>query len=464
MAGPNIYDQIINGSFDAIGMQPQQLPRRSGGGFLELLTDAEGLDGLPRRSANPVNQLGYAPVSGSVGRVFNSPGNYAPEDFAYSVQRAKEMTAPAERPAQWDRSLRALVESTVNGFMAPANALAGKYDQFVIDPETGKVLSMIDPRLMDDAAAMAGLVTTSGMPMPKPAGALGIFGGTMAKTADTAALAKAEQMAASGASRDEIWNATGWFKGADGKWRFEIPDNKAYYDAEALLELKQNAAAEGRQLDQANDTVSLDGVFGHKDLFSAYPDMADIPTHFLSQKTYGGGTTRGAYASDLDRLTLNGTNSADEMLPTGLHEMQHAVQTREGFARGGSVGTTGANALGPTPDPWVLDQAAELAYLGREWPGGLDAFLRDFPDKMPDGKEIHTAAISLARDPAELNKARFRYSVNTDPVLGYKHLAGEVEARNVETRKSLTPEQRRAKAPWLTQDVPDELQIVRFRP
>jgi hypothetical protein len=86
---------------------------------------------------------------------------------------------PIPKAPHWVNSLTGLVEGSVNGFMAPYNAMTGKYDQFVIDPETGKVLSMIDPRLMDDAAAMAGLVTTSGMPMPKPAGALGVSGGTL---------------------------------------------------------------------------------------------------------------------------------------------------------------------------------------------------------------------------------------------------------------------------------------------
>jgi hypothetical protein len=119
-------------------------------------------------SANPVNQLGYAPVSGSVGRVFNSPGNYAPENFAYSVQRAKEMTAPPERTPQWDKSLRALADMAYRGFMAPSRAMNGYYDQFVIDPETGRVVSMSDPRMIDDAAALAGFAQTGGIPLVGP--------------------------------------------------------------------------------------------------------------------------------------------------------------------------------------------------------------------------------------------------------------------------------------------------------
>ena len=43
----------------------------------------------------------------------------------------------------------------------------------------------------------------------------------------------------------------------------------------------------------------------------------------------------------------------------------------------------------------------------------------------------------------------------------YQRLAGEAEARNVQTRQDFTPEQRRAQAPWTTLDVPEDELIVR---
>ena len=44
----------------------------------------------------------------------------------------------------------------------------------------------------------------------------------------------------------------------------------------------------------------------------------------------------------------------------------------------------------------------------------------------------------------------------------YRRLAGEVEARNVQARQHMTPQERRGLAPWWTEDVPREDQIVRF--
>ena len=55
-----------------------------------------------------------------------------------------------------------------------------------------------------------------------------IFAGPKAKTADVAAMDRAKEMAAQGLSRDDVWRETGWFTGADGKWRFEIDDSNAF--------------------------------------------------------------------------------------------------------------------------------------------------------------------------------------------------------------------------------------------
>jgi hypothetical protein len=60
-------------------------------------------------------------------------------------------------------------------------------------------------------------------------------------------------------------------------------------------------------------------------------------------------------------------------------------------------------------------------------------------------------------------EAHLRNAVD-DPFDVYRRSAGEVEARNVQSRMNMTPAERRATPPWLTQDVPDEMQIVRGAP
>lgn len=52
------------------------------------------------------------------------------------------------------------------------------------------------------------------------------FAGVNAKTVDFKRLTTAQIMKSRGASSEEIFNETGWFKGKDGKLRFEIPDSR----------------------------------------------------------------------------------------------------------------------------------------------------------------------------------------------------------------------------------------------
>lgn len=240
---------------------------------------------------------------------------------------------------------------------------------------------------------LAGTLVTGGMPMAE-AGAAGIFGGRLAKTADQEALKRAEGMAAGGADRQSIWDRTGWFQGADTKWRFEIPDNAATY-------APQGASKVGEAL-------------AHPGLAQAYPDVAGLAFRqddLLSRGANGAfSPTRG--------VAVDRTLGPVEGRPPILHEAQHAVQRAEGFAGG-------ANPRHFTQDSYADD-------LLSRWVRGAE----------PAADDIAQGAFQ-------------RWQQDQ-----YRRTAGEVEARNVATRRDMTPEQRRATPPWETQDVPDARQIV----
>lgn len=53
------------------------------------------------------------------------------------------------------------------------------------------------------------------------------YAGERAKTANLQNLAEAKKMLDENVSAEEIFRETGWFKGADGLWRFEINDSEA---------------------------------------------------------------------------------------------------------------------------------------------------------------------------------------------------------------------------------------------
>ena len=55
------------------------------------------------------------------------------------------------------------------------------------------------------------------------------YAGERARTANSTTLQQAEQMERDGKSSEEIRKETGWFRGMDGQWRFEIDDSGAKY-------------------------------------------------------------------------------------------------------------------------------------------------------------------------------------------------------------------------------------------
>ena len=157
-------------------------------------------------------------------------------------------------------------------------------------------------------------------------GQRGTFAGINALTADRQALAKAQEMIARGDFPDDVWQETGWGQGADGKWRFEIDDSSAQFTNDAIKELRnKNGKSQG-------------AIFPHQDLAAAYPESADIWT----VKQFGNNAAyRSGQMGKTDMISLGipkrGTPDLPELKRTNLHELQHAIQEREGFASGGNM-------------------------------------------------------------------------------------------------------------------------------
>ncbi len=92
------------------------------------------------------------------------------------------------------------------------------------------------------------------------------FAGQNARTADTVKLAEAQRMDADGASAEDIYKATGWLKGEDGEWRFEIPDNLDKID---LYDVENGPADTYGQ--------ALGRIYDNPALYEAYPWLQEIP-------------------------------------------------------------------------------------------------------------------------------------------------------------------------------------------
>ena len=145
-----------------------------------------------------------------------------------------------------------------------------------------------------------------------------IIAGKNARNADLDALARAERMKADGVDTDTIYADTRWYLDhPDGQPRFEIDDS---------------GSSMGPIL--GHRFARADMVVDHPELYSAYPDIRTMK--FTTGKSPRGG---GVYRSDNDSIDIGiGSDKG-----VALHELQHAIQSREGMARGGSPEGVGAD-------------------------------------------------------------------------------------------------------------------------
>lgn len=107
-------------------------------------------------------------------------------------------------------------------------------------------------------------------------------------------LSNARKMLENGASSEEVRKATGWFRGYDGKWRFEISDADSH--------LIENPALKKHTDDgEVYFTGKLSDIFDHKELYAAYPELKDI--NVVIQKTELG--VDGIYQPKSNYITLS---------------------------------------------------------------------------------------------------------------------------------------------------------------
>lgn len=377
------------------------------------------------------------------------------------------------RPGVLDLLFKRIMSGMVDSAALPGMVAQGKTatkpavpGQWSDEDEARKQIN--DSALVDKAAQFGSLAMGGAMPGAQP-GALGIFGGRLAKTADQGALKKAEEMAAGGADRAAIWGETGWFQGADKKWRFEIPDNNSQISTAAQRDLREPGNV---------TSGSFKDMVLHPELVESYPDLARSLVQLERHPTTAGGfydanpVLRGSPAYIEARSPSLGGEKG--LHGVALHEGQHLVQDVEKFGRGGS------------PKEFFAQDSAQLARDALSWkreldgmPKGMDVSAREnaivnkyreagIMDWLPS-REARDLAVNVRMNPdsaASLEQIVSLYGLDkrTTPYRPdemYRKISGEVEARNVQKRLYMSPEERRARPPWETQDIPFEEQIVR---
>ncbi|MBR5599417.1 MAG: hypothetical protein IKW39_05185, partial [Alphaproteobacteria bacterium] len=251
-----------------------------------------------------------------------------------------------------------------------------------------------------------------------------------------------------GVDNEEIRQQTGWFKGVDNKWRFEINDEKAEFNKGYNPdEWKKN----GVVFNGLN--FSLGKILKHDELYEVYPWLRHITVQYTSRMDELGGLDNG-YRT----IYLNSKQNADELKSVLMHEIQHLIQRREDFARGGSPYEFASKEyLDKEVDRTKsrLDKAKEALAVADDL--GYD------DSALYDGFTILEYKTNLPLYESSYNEAvKDRENYVAEPFEAYQRLGGETEARNVQSRLKLTDEERRNTPIEETQDIKNEDLIIKF--
>lgn len=212
-----------------------------------------------------------------------------------------------------------------------------------------------------------------------------------------------------GVSKDQI------FKGVDGRPRVEFDDSAA-----------RIANPNGKTLGE---------VLYHPELFKQYPELQNIKVVKSANKN----NTAGSYDGKTNSISINPNIADSQQVPTLLHEIQHAIQSKEGFARGGSPKAIAGDRL----EKDIQNLTSRINSIEGAIPGRKGALTKKLLQLYDKYKNLDSS-----------NFEKFYED--------YRRLAGEVEARTVAVRSKLEPQYRTAIPFEKMYDVPKNKQLVSY--
>lgn len=179
---------------------------------------------------------------------------------------------------------------------------------------------------------------------------------------------QAVELEKKGIAPEEIWRQTGTLRAPDGELRQEISDIGAKITDNVYEGIKSKKKYFGKMKD----------ALEHPELYKAYPKSKNVDAIM-----YAAPEPSGSFWQNTNEIMVGAPGTTSQK-SVALHELQHWIQGKENWAKGGS------------PEN-VMEYASKY---------------------------------------------------NIDPHAAYRRLAGEAEARLTQRRMNLTPEQRRKYYPW----------------
>ena len=311
--------------------------------------------------------------------------------------------------------------------------------------------------------------------------------GVQGQNVDRDALREARIMEKNGEDAEDIRKATGWFRGADRMWRYEVdnstdefnrkgdnlkaenPDYAEYKNLWSKVQDMTITDGEWKRLQEltkvvkpknAADGGKLSEYLKAPGLYEQYPQLKDITLRFEEMEE----GLRGYYDHGKNEIVLNknflGEYASDKAKSTLLHEVQHWIQNYEGFASGAST-EYWQNMLAGGDEIVTRDmqeQTRNLQSLRNRYPG-IDQLARHAEKYVSEHdaeayEDVYRQAAEAGINEGVLDYYRGLRDFVMNPVKEsrapfelYRDTAGEIEARDVQKRMNYTAEQRRTEKP-----------------
>lgn len=131
--------------------------------------------------------------------------------------------------------------------------------------------------------------------------------------------------------------AAPWFKGSEGKPRQEISDAESKLTLPKVSDTHKWATGDDVHVPfMPKEDIKLGDILHHPELYKSYPDLKDITVRPVMFGSLGLKGAHGDDSTGKETIWLK-AGPEKEVHSTLLHELQHAVQERENFAKGGNV-------------------------------------------------------------------------------------------------------------------------------
>ena len=239
-------------------------------------------------------------------------------------------------------------------------------------------------------------------------------------------------------SNEELFQRTGVYKGRDEKFRYELDTTNAKLVGKNFKRVNDSSGSwdsvGGSYIKLDNKNATLGDILNFDSLYKEYSKDLSIPVKGRDQefKVFKPiqnikivrledapfptkNTTQAAYSAAEDTIYIGDASDSQELLSSILHEVQHAIQRREGFISG----SDSSRFLPKDFDEKYTEVKKAVGVLQRK--------AKKQPNNTTLKNALGTAGKRMTRMKTQLQEA----------TINYMKKYGEIEARNVQLRKNM---------------------------